>query len=263
MTLADSEWERRMSRRLKLRDLYVFAAVVQWGSMAKAAAHLAMSQPAVSESIAGLEDALQIKLFERHAQGITPTEFADILIKTTQIVFDELRQGVTEIEFLSNLAAGEIRIACPEFLTVGFLPEAMLLFKEQHPHVAFHVVPQDTTAFESRELQERKVDLILTRTPKNFEYDELNVEYLFEDDHFITAGRTNSWVGKKDIELEALADEQWLLPTSPLIQQLMNIEMEKRSCKMSSIFLQSSSLMLRMELLATGTFLYRSYLVPC
>lgn len=197
MTLANSVWERSISRRVKLRDLYVFAAVVQCGSMAKAAAHLAMSQPAVSELISGLEDALQVKLFERHAQGITPTEFSDILLRRTHAIFDELRQGVRELEFLSNPIAGEIRIACPEFLTVGLLPEAILQFKKRYPDATFHVVPQDTTTFESRELQERKVDIILTRTPKNSEYEELNVEFLFDDAHVIIAGRTNSWVEKK------------------------------------------------------------------
>ncbi|HEY0567632.1 MAG TPA: LysR family transcriptional regulator, partial [Xanthobacteraceae bacterium] len=47
-------WESRIGRRLKLRDLHILSAVVQWGSMAKASTHLAMSQPAVSQAIANL-----------------------------------------------------------------------------------------------------------------------------------------------------------------------------------------------------------------
>ena len=53
-------WESRIGGRLRLRDLHILLAVVQWGSMAKAASHLAMSQPAVSEAVANLEDALPI-----------------------------------------------------------------------------------------------------------------------------------------------------------------------------------------------------------
>ena len=47
-----TDWESRIGRRVTLRDLHVLSTVVRWGSMAKAASHLAMSQSAVSESIA-------------------------------------------------------------------------------------------------------------------------------------------------------------------------------------------------------------------
>ena len=45
----------QVSRRLKLRQLNVLVAVAQWGSMAKAAEHLSISQPVVSKAIAELE----------------------------------------------------------------------------------------------------------------------------------------------------------------------------------------------------------------
>jgi hypothetical protein len=50
MARAPMEWERRIGRRLRLRDLHILSTVVQWGSMAKAAEHLAVSQPAVSDA---------------------------------------------------------------------------------------------------------------------------------------------------------------------------------------------------------------------
>jgi DNA-binding transcriptional LysR family regulator len=54
MSSASPSWQSRLGRRLKLRDLHILATVVKWGSMAKAAGKLAMSQPAVSESVANL-----------------------------------------------------------------------------------------------------------------------------------------------------------------------------------------------------------------
>ena len=54
------DWERRIGGRIKLRDLHILSKVVEWGSMAKAASHLAMSQPAVSEAIFNLEAALRL-----------------------------------------------------------------------------------------------------------------------------------------------------------------------------------------------------------
>jgi molybdenum-dependent DNA-binding transcriptional regulator ModE len=62
MARAPMEWESRIGRRLRLRDLHILSTVVQWGSMAKAAEHLAVSQPAVSDAIANLETALAVRL---------------------------------------------------------------------------------------------------------------------------------------------------------------------------------------------------------
>jgi DNA-binding transcriptional LysR family regulator len=48
-------WDERIGRRLKLRDLYVLKTVAQLGSMGKAATQLAVSQPAISQTITDLE----------------------------------------------------------------------------------------------------------------------------------------------------------------------------------------------------------------
>jgi DNA-binding transcriptional LysR family regulator len=54
------DWAERIGVRVKLRDLHVLLAVVEWRSMAKAARHLAISQPVVSRAIADLERALGV-----------------------------------------------------------------------------------------------------------------------------------------------------------------------------------------------------------
>ena len=56
------DWESHIGRRLRLRDLHVFAKVVHLGSMAKAAAQMRVTQPAVSQVIADLEHALGVSL---------------------------------------------------------------------------------------------------------------------------------------------------------------------------------------------------------
>jgi DNA-binding transcriptional LysR family regulator len=106
------EWNSRIGRRLKLRDVHILFAVAQWRSMAKAAAHLGMSQPAVSEAIAGLEDALQVRLLDRSPRGVELTIYGEAFLKRGAVVFDELRQGIRDIEFLADPGVGEIRVGC-------------------------------------------------------------------------------------------------------------------------------------------------------
>ena len=105
MENALQHWESRIGQRLRLRDLHILFAVVQWGSMAKAATHLAMSQPAVSEAISNLEDALHVRLLNRSLRGIDSTIYAHALLKRGHVVFDELRQGIRDIEFLADPTA--------------------------------------------------------------------------------------------------------------------------------------------------------------
>src|SRR5215475_8618578 len=117
------ELDQRIGRRLKLRDLQILSNVVQQGSMAKAAASLRMSQPTVSEAIANLEAALKVRLLDRSPKGVEPTIYAQALLKRGHVVFDELQQGLRDLEFLANPTVGEVRIGCPENLSAGFVPE--------------------------------------------------------------------------------------------------------------------------------------------
>lgn len=95
---------------MKLHDLHVLMAVVQAGSMRKAAALLHTTQSAVSRSIADLEQTLGSKLLDRNSQGIEATSYGQALLRRSAAAFDELKQGVREIEFLSNPEAGELLI---------------------------------------------------------------------------------------------------------------------------------------------------------
>src|SRR5882757_9044346 len=128
------DWESQIGRRLKLRDLHVFFTAVQQGSMAKAARRLGVSQPAVSEIIADLENALGVRLLDRHPQGIAPTQYGQALVKRTSAVFDELKQSIRDIEYLADPTAGEVRFGCTEALA-AILSPVMERFTRKHPRV--------------------------------------------------------------------------------------------------------------------------------
>ena len=104
---ATAQWNDRVRRRLKLRDVDILLAVIQTGSMGKAAGALNMSQPAVSKAIAYLEHALGVRLLDRSRQGVEPTPYGRALVKRGVAMFDELRQGVQDIASLTDPAAGD------------------------------------------------------------------------------------------------------------------------------------------------------------
>src|SRR6187455_2540151 len=115
------DFAEHVSRRLKMSDLRMLLAVAHWGSMSKAAAHLNISQSAISKAIKGLEHAIKVPLFDRTPQGVAPTLYAQALLRSGVAAFDELRQGLKQIEFLADPTAGELRIGSTEPLVPGVL----------------------------------------------------------------------------------------------------------------------------------------------
>src|ERR1700731_5309885 len=135
------QWEHQIGRRLRLRDLFVFFTVVEYGSMAQAAAKLGVSTPSISEVIGALEHALGGRLLDRSPKGVVMTPYGEALLARGRAAFDELRQGIRDIEFIADPEAGELRIGAPESLSAGFLVPVLERFLKDHPRVGFHFVP--------------------------------------------------------------------------------------------------------------------------
>src|ERR1041385_6918013 len=92
----------RIERRIKLQDLHILMTVVQAGSMGKAAERLNTVQPAISRSIAELEATVGARLLDRHRHGVEPTEFGRALLDCGVAVFDDLHQGMKNIQHLEQ-----------------------------------------------------------------------------------------------------------------------------------------------------------------
>ena len=255
MAQTNRDWDNRIGRRLKLRDLHILSTVVQWGSMAKAAAHLAMSQPAVSEAIAKLEDALRVRLLDRSSRGIEPTTYAHALLKRGHVVFDELRQGIRDIEFLANPTVGEVRVASSELFAAGLLPAAIARLSRRYPQIVVRVVQANTATLEFRELRERTVDLVLARMHGSFGEEDLDIEVLSYDRHFVVVGTRSRWARRRKVALSELVNEPWIFPSTQVIRALITEAFKAHGLEVPRERVSAGSILLRNHLLATGLFL--------
>src|SRR5205085_3335453 len=200
----------RVGKRIRLQDVHILMAVVQAGSMGKAARELNTSQPNISKSIADLEHTLGVRLLDRHRQGVAPTQYGRALLDGGAAVFDELRQTVRNIAFLADPAAGEVRIGCNPFLAASFVSSIVERMSRRHPRMTFRLVTAYREALH-RELIERNVDLLITR--KSGPIDErLDYEFLFDDSYSVVVGAQNPWARRRNVELGELAGEPWVLP---------------------------------------------------
>jgi len=253
------DWETRLGHHVKLRDLHVLSAVVRCKGMAKAAPHLAMSQAAVSEAIANLERALGVRLLDRSPQGVEPTVYANALLKRGRVVFDELRQGIKDIEFLSDPTVGEVRIACAEMPAAGLLPAAIDRISRQYPHIVVRVIQLTATAsasgLEFHELRDRTVDLVLAASYGERAEDDINVEYLLEEPNYVVVGLSNPLASRRKIDLRDLAEQAWIFPANPVIVKMIMEAFEARGLRPPTERVSAASISLRNYLLATGRFL--------
>src|SRR5215831_15456015 len=205
------DWESQIGRRLKLRDLHVFSTVVQRGSMAKAAQHLGVSQPAVSEVIADLEHALRVRLLDRSAQGVEPTVYGDALLKRSVEVFDALKQSIRDIEFLSDATTGEVRVGSMEAPWFTLLPDVIRRFSQQYPRIQVHTDLIDHSEV-FLALRERRYDCVLiAKRPQYKVADDLTVEILYDDELIVAASAHSKWARRRKIDLAELIEEPWIL----------------------------------------------------
>jgi DNA-binding transcriptional LysR family regulator len=203
----------RIGRRMKLHDLHVLMAVVQSGSMSKAAQILNTTQPAVSRSIADLEQAIGVRLLDRGRHGVEPTEYGRALLNGGNAMFDDLRQAVKNIEFIADPTVGELRIGAPDPLIVGLIPAVFERLHRRFPGISIQLTPILQNAQQYHDLRERKLDLLLgpIRSPVQ---DDIDAEILFHDSIKIVAGPGSKWARRRKVDLAELADESWSLPTS-------------------------------------------------
>jgi DNA-binding transcriptional LysR family regulator len=250
------EWESRLGRRLRIRDIHILSTVVQCGSMAKAAQQLAMTQPAVSGAIASLEHVLRVRLLDRNPRGIEPTIYADALLRRASMVFDELKQSVRDIEFLADPTAGQVKIGCSESFMAGLLPAIIAKLSQRHPKVVLHADYAESATTEFRELRERQVDLIIGRVSEPFIHDDLDVEALYEEKYYVVASAQSPWARRRKVNLAELADEPWIhMPPNNIISALIAEAFQRQGLQVPQERVASLSMHLRTHLVANAGFL--------
>ena len=244
----------RIGNRMKLQDLHVLMTVVQAGSMGKAAQILNTTQPNISRSIGELEQALGVRLLDRHRQGIEPTEYGRALLDCGAAVFDDLRQGVKNIAFLADPTAGELRIGTTTFLAATFVSALVDRLSRRYPRIVFHLVTGYTETLH-RELAERKVDLLIIRGSGPIADPRYDFEFLFDDSYVVAAGAQNQWVRRRRIEIAELANELWVLPPpDSVIGSIVMDAFRASGLDYPRVSVVTDCPHMRISLLATGRF---------
>jgi DNA-binding transcriptional LysR family regulator len=204
------DWSDRIGRRIKLRDLHILMAVADAGSMAKAAARLRISHPAVSKAISEIEGTLGVRLFDRNSQGAELTAHGEVLLRCGINVFDEMQQGLRSLEHLSDPNSGEVRLGCTDIILHSLVPPIVREFSAKYRGVQLDVKLTNPGEHQLHELRERKIDLLITRATGL--QDDFHSEVLFDEPFVFVVGAHSELARKRRLALADIIKGNWVLP---------------------------------------------------
>jgi molybdate transport repressor ModE-like protein len=248
------DWPDRIGRRIKLRDLHVLLAIVQSGSIAKAAKQLAISQPVVSKVVGDLEQILGVRLLDRDRHGAEATIYGAALLKRGIAAFDELKQGVNEIEFLKGAASGELRLGASVVMAEGLLPAILQRLRREYPLLTINVTQGLAGPALYKELRDRNVDLVVGRMSLPIE-DDLAGEILFDDPLLVIAGPRHPLLRRRKLELRQLINEPWIFPEGTAVRTVIEETFAACQLRMPQATIVANSLPLHEAMLATEPLL--------
>jgi len=248
------DWQNRIGRRLRLKDLHTLQTVAEIGSMARASQRLSLSQPAISKAISDMEHTLGAPLLDRSARGVELTEHGRILVARTRVIFDEMQQGVKEIEHLNDPTQGEVRIGAIEPVA-PILSDIIHRLARRYPRISYQITVGDTDML-ARKLRDRTLDVVVTRWNALTQADDLVAETLYTSILAIVADKSHPMAARKRLTLLELMQEQWTLPPrDTFLGRVVADLFERKRLVLPSSIVTSTSTLMRLSLMANGGFL--------
>lgn len=208
-------------------DLYkVFVEVAKWKSFSKAAKHLYMTQPAISQSINQLERELDVRLFTRTPRGVTLTNEGQILFEHVNSAINLIDVGETKVLESKKLLAGVLRIGVGDTISRYYLLPFLERFHNMYPNIKLKII--NRTTFEICELlKSGEVDIGICNLP--IEDSNLNVKKLIDIQDIFVCGEGYRYIIDKKLSFSELAEMPLILlePKSNSRQYVENYILSK------------------------------------
>ena len=147
--------------------LKIFHAVAEAGSFTSSTVNLNLSQSAISRQIQSLEEDLKVKLFERHARGLTLTESGEYVYKTANEVISKLKEVETTLSDKKNKPRGKLTVTTVISFGTTWLTPRIQEFMQLNPEIEIELIFDD----KELDLSTRQADIgIFMRRPKQLNY---------------------------------------------------------------------------------------------
>src|SRR5262249_30631462 len=239
---------------MELRDIEYFEEIAEQRHVGRAAERLGLSQPALSKSLRRLEDALQVKLFDRNAKGLELTVEGSLLLARARDLRLSLRNVAREVTDVSQGRAGHLRIGVGPSVPTRLISNALARLFIEAPRVTARVTISDADeiipALRKGEL-DLNINLMHARPP-----DGLCYVQLYEDECAVCASMTHRLSRRSKVSLDELSRERWA-STEPVLPtpQRLNSAFDEHGLPRPQVALESRSLSMRLQAVASSDLL--------
>jgi len=203
--------ESPLHNRLKARQLALLVALADHRSLRRAAAEVAVSQPAATKLLHDLEDTLGVPLFDRHSWGMEPTLFGDTMIRCARGVLTDLAEARDELAALASGAGGKLRVGVVTGAVPRLLVPALNAVRARAPGLKAYVLVNANEVLAAG-LRQGTLDLAIGALPAREDAAELASEPLADEPLCVVGGPAHGLPRARHALAGALAAATWVLP---------------------------------------------------
>lgn len=196
---------------MDVRQLRNALAVLDKGSIGKAAEFLHISQPALTKSIRRLEDELQVRLFERNARGMQPTVYGECLRAHARTLSTGLQQLRADLQALRSGAQGIVEIGAPPIVAPAVFPRAIARLQRENPQILVRVRTELSPQL-LQAVQAGSLDFVVSFVSSDRALVGCSHKLLFNDRLVVAARAGHPITRMKKVSARALVGCAWILP---------------------------------------------------
>ena len=197
--------------RLKTRHLLLLLHLYEQRSVVRAAEAANMTQPAASKLLAEMEDMLGVQLFERHARGVEPTWYGQVLIRRARSALSEIGRAHDEIAALRAGRMGQASIGTVVNPGTTLVPQAIAAVKRDFPDILIRVEMDYSRPLVAK-LLDGQLDIVIGRIMGPEGAGELDFEPLADEPHSVIVRAGHPLAQRSKVNHADLVDYGWVMP---------------------------------------------------
>lgn len=201
---------------IRFRHLHCFLTIAQLRSVGRAAEALAITQPALSKTLRELEQALQVRLFERGPRGMLLTSFGELFLRHAAASVSSLRHGISHVKAARSDGSAGLSVGALPNVAPRIIPAAVRRLRERFPALKVHVAGGTNGRLLER-LRLGELDMVVGRLAQPEQMFDVTFEHLYSERLSLIVRRRHPLLSVRKLKPAMLRAYPWILPTEDTI----------------------------------------------
>ncbi len=194
-------------KNINFQHLNYFLIAAKHLNFSDAAEELYISYSTLSKAMSRLETQMDIKLFEKDGRNIKLTKYGKIFAGYVSKAITELKNGIDEIERLTNQYSGEVRLSSVFTTSSTYLPERLARYRKEYPEMTVYLT-QTSTQEILRTIMDGEIDIGFCGEFNFDDYkDDIDREFIYNDKIVLIVNKSHPLANKKNVSFKDIKDE--------------------------------------------------------